>query len=148
MCIRDRYRTLKPGGTAVVTTWKHMGYVEAWREELAKVKPDVKVPPGGVISEGWLKEETIKDCLVQGGFDASYVKIKSAEHSFVFGTMTADGSEVMKGMLMKAIYAANDGKFTDEEKKVFNEKMEERLQQNAKNNKSFPMVAWVAAVTK
>ncbi|KAF4464238.1 methyltransferase type 11 [Fusarium albosuccineum] len=65
---RQIYRTLKPGGVAVVTSWSALGYVEnVIHPAQAIVRPDdppYKVP----ISEVWFDAGHVEECLREGGF--------------------------------------------------------------------------------
>jgi ubiquinone/menaquinone biosynthesis C-methylase UbiE len=61
------HRTLKPGGTAVVTTWKDMGHVRVVRKALKALKPDappVRLP----ISESWSQADYLHETFKNAGF--------------------------------------------------------------------------------
>ncbi|KAI8665600.1 hypothetical protein LRP88_03894 [Fusarium phalaenopsidis] len=64
---RQIYRTLKPGGVAVVTSWAVLGYLEVIRPAQSAVRPDdppFKLP----IPETWLDLTFVEKCLKDGGF--------------------------------------------------------------------------------
>ncbi|KAK0105986.1 hypothetical protein ONS95_004493 [Cadophora gregata] len=64
---REIYRTLKPGGTAIVTTWADLGYLPIVRKAQAAIRPDE--PPYAVsISESWFSGDHLERVLRDGGF--------------------------------------------------------------------------------
>ena len=76
---REIQRTLKSGGTAVVTTWKQLGYMGLVQQALKIVTPEA--PPFQIpISQSWsqaaflektLQEAGVEGCQCQG--DSSHV---------------------------------------------------------------------------
>jgi ubiquinone/menaquinone biosynthesis C-methylase UbiE len=61
------YRTLKPGGTAVVTTWTALGHVRVVQEAQKAYKPDAQLfrfP----LSDDWLHASHLERTLRDGGF--------------------------------------------------------------------------------
>lgn len=65
---RELYRTLSPGGVAVVTTWTDLGYLEPIiKPAQAEVRPDD--PPYQLpLSLDWLSASHLESVLAQGGF--------------------------------------------------------------------------------
>ncbi|USP81892.1 uncharacterized protein yc1106_09166 [Curvularia clavata] len=61
------YRTLKPGGTAVITTWKNYNYIQIIHEAQQLVKPDEELLKWAVADE-WSTASHLQDTLEKGGF--------------------------------------------------------------------------------
>ncbi|KAI8716897.1 AAA domain-containing protein [Fusarium sp. LHS14.1] len=64
---KEIYRTLKPGGVAVVTSWAVLGYLQVIRPAQSAVRPDdppFKLP----IPEKWFDPAFVGKCLKDGGF--------------------------------------------------------------------------------
>ncbi|KAJ9644183.1 hypothetical protein H2204_001534 [Knufia peltigerae] len=68
------YRTLKPGGTAVVTTWKERRMMETVKQAQKLIRPDLK-PLGAPWEEEWSKEETLRSVLENAGFKGDKIQI-------------------------------------------------------------------------
>lgn len=68
------HRTLRPGGTAFVSSWEHLGYVSHIRAAQKAVRPNdelFQLP----FPEEWCKEEKLRETLVAGGFAPEKIKI-------------------------------------------------------------------------
>lgn len=64
---KEIYRTLKPIGVAVVTSWAVLGYLEVIRPAQSAVRPNdppFKLP----IPETWFDPAFVEKCLKDGGF--------------------------------------------------------------------------------
>ncbi|OAP61745.1 hypothetical protein AYL99_03948 [Fonsecaea erecta] len=68
------YRTLKPGGLAVVTAWKERRMMDTIAAAQKIIRPDLK-PLYSPWGELWSKEETLRNVLLNAGFKAENVKI-------------------------------------------------------------------------
>ncbi len=105
---REIYRTLKKGGTAVVTCWKEFGLLELLYECQKIIKPAKPVAAMPVF-EKWRDSTVIKKCLESAGF--AHVDFDSKE--VMIGGENDNGThhggiEMLKGMI------GND--WSDEEK--------------------------------
>lgn len=65
---KEIHRTLKPGGTAVVTSWGKMGYVDSIHraQKATKADCDLFVPP---MPPQWYSADHLVDVLKKGGFE-------------------------------------------------------------------------------
>lgn len=64
---REIFRTLKPGGTALVTTWKDIGYQPHVQEAHRAAQPEAdtyKIP----VPEVWFREEHLSGVMKEAGF--------------------------------------------------------------------------------
>lgn len=89
------FRTLKAGGTAVVTTFKCVG----WLPLLHEVQKAVRPPGSELFSMGgmaeWERKEKMVGFLVEGGFEFGGIMVEEGE-----SVMWADGgAEGMVGMM-------------------------------------------------
>lgn len=66
---REIFRTLQPGGVAVVTSWADLGYLDIVRKAQAAVRPDA-TPYALPISESWFLQKHVEDVLREGGFSS------------------------------------------------------------------------------
>lgn len=67
---REIYRTLKPGGKAVVTCWKEVPLLPILHAVQAIVKPR-SVPIAFPTLDQWTQKETIESTLREGGFETT-----------------------------------------------------------------------------
>jgi ubiquinone/menaquinone biosynthesis C-methylase UbiE len=72
------YRTLRPGGEAIVCTFAFRPHSDARRAaHLATRGPNAKL--GLAYDPEWLEQKTLRDFLVAGGFDERKVQISTCE---------------------------------------------------------------------
>ncbi|KIW13371.1 hypothetical protein PV08_08559 [Exophiala spinifera] len=105
------YRTLKPGGTAVVTSWK----------ERRLIRPDSK-PLGAPWEEEWSKEETLRSVLEKAGFEARKIQIVERRTDAVYEPFMRDVHLVAKA------YGAAVKDWPDEDKERLGPEMLKILQ--------------------
>jgi ubiquinone/menaquinone biosynthesis C-methylase UbiE len=78
---REIYRTLKPSGTAIVTTWKYAGYLSVLREAQKAVNPDVPLFDWPIADE-WYQASCLKETLEKAGFKHIEMDTKKAHYAF------------------------------------------------------------------
>jgi ubiquinone/menaquinone biosynthesis C-methylase UbiE len=103
------YRTLKPGGVAVVTTWKERRIMETIEEAQKTIRPDLKTlqsPWAGY----WAEETALPKLLATAGFAANNVKIVEKRTDALVDAFLRDPE-----MVARAYPAAVEG-WTDAEK--------------------------------
>ncbi|KAF1846547.1 S-adenosyl-L-methionine-dependent methyltransferase [Cucurbitaria berberidis CBS 394.84] len=74
------YRTLKPGGIAIVTTWKDLGYMKPIHQAQKVVKPDAalfRIP----ISEDWFSAAYLEKTLSEAGLQDVKVHEKKVHYA-------------------------------------------------------------------
>ncbi|KAF2185791.1 S-adenosyl-L-methionine-dependent methyltransferase [Zopfia rhizophila CBS 207.26] len=62
------YRTLKPGGAAVVTTWEELGYIPPLQKAQLGVRPG-STPFRIPIPDVWFQAEHLEETMKDGGFE-------------------------------------------------------------------------------
>jgi ubiquinone/menaquinone biosynthesis C-methylase UbiE len=138
------YRTLKPGGTAAITTWKHLGYMVIFHDAQRKVKPDSRFLPGPrSIADEWMGETIFRSTLEAAGFQAKNIEI-TTETAVMSSDMGGKGLELMKNVLVNDVVQG----WTDKEKDEYSVALKEQFEQEYANPRPTEMVAWVAVVRK
>lgn len=89
------YRSLAPGGTAFITTWREMAHVDIMRRTEAVVNPqNDKV--GGHFDSRWLDPGFLKAQLVEAGFEENKVKISNEPSCLVHRSLEDICNEVTR----------------------------------------------------
>jgi ubiquinone/menaquinone biosynthesis C-methylase UbiE len=148
------YRTLKPGGTAIVTSWKSSGYLPIFHEAQKAVKPEEPLFRWP-IADIWYQGEHLQKTLKGAGFEDVQMSEKTVYY--------ACGSvEEACGYLM-GMWKSIGPKWNEEENEEFRKKMLEVAKEKAVKVKrpvngkegaevtevvGFPMVAHVAVAKK
>lgn len=145
---REIYRTLAPGGTAVVTGWTHLGYlrpIHILQEAIRPRQPVFESP----LPQKWLVPDTVKGILKEAGFPHVDTRLMRAhwaaedkaslEKNFI-DTYTpgfmADWTEMEKDMGMSLVPG------------VMRETSEEFLRIDGSTAVGLPMEAWVLTCRK
>ncbi len=141
---KEIYRTLKPGGTAVFTTWKTLGYMVIFHDAQKKVKPESDYLPGPrAISAEWMSDTKLRSTIEAAGFQSHSIKISTGE-SVMGSDGWGPGLEMIKGMLIKDIVKG----WSDEEAKEYNDALEKQFAHESSNQRPTTMVAWMAVARK
>ncbi|RSL41413.1 hypothetical protein CEP54_015831 [Fusarium duplospermum] len=106
---KEIWRTLQPGGVALVTIWTAPRNIDVIRDVQMQIKPDD--PPFQIpVSPEWLKTEHTAGLLNQAGFQ----DIQASEVEVHFGGETA---EAVADILVEGVGAMVFAAWTDDEKK-------------------------------
>jgi len=135
------YRTLQPGGTAEISTFRKMSYMDLFKKAADQVKPGTVVNEGGAIPAHWMKEETLRDVLVAGGFKSEQIEIKSISHDF-----PADAG--MRGFNQLLLTKQVTKGWENAEREVFVKVLERQIDEDIKVQKNYEMIAWIAIAKK
>lgn len=73
--VQEIYRTLKPGGQAVITTWKYFAIGEVVHETQRRIRPDV--PLMKFSGAEWNSADAVTDLMVQAGFAEDSIQVYS-----------------------------------------------------------------------
>lgn len=144
---RQIYRTLKPGGTAVVSVWRKLGFTDilyAIQQEHKIQKPLKEMP----LMESWFPKEKLSTTLTEAGFQ------KVEVHPLTVQLWGKD-KEDFKTVLLENLGALTMVSWTDDERaklpgyisKMVDERQEEFcISQNGRVGCN--MDVWVATATK
>ncbi|KAK3063543.1 hypothetical protein LTS18_014689 [Coniosporium uncinatum] len=135
------YRTLKPGGAAAVTVWKHSGNIEFVNKVIKRINPDAK--PFYPLKEDWSPEEKIRGVMVVGGFSDENVKMVEHEVRWRFKDR-ADAVELMNS----PFWAAAKEPLDEEQLKKYDDTVWELLVSSGEAETGISMTAWIALATK
>ncbi|KAG9194768.1 hypothetical protein G6011_04803 [Alternaria panax] len=148
------YRTLKTGGTAIVTSWKSTGHMSIVHEAQKAVKPDEPLFRWPV-SDDWFEASHLKKTLEGAGFTGVELHEKTVHYA-------SKSVEETCGYLF-GMWKHMGPKWTDEENEKFREQLKTsgkkaavKVQRRVNGNKDadvvavegFPCVAHVAIAKK
>jgi len=139
---REIHRVLRPGGAAVVTTWKRSGAVDVLQRVVGAIRPEdrQKVFP---VSEEWFKAEKLRSTMVLGGFDESKVHVREEATSWR-GNSTEELVDALSGPHWQRIWED----WTEEEKERWRSEMERQLSEEERKSASLEMIAWICVADK
>ncbi|APA14505.1 hypothetical protein SS1G_06433 [Sclerotinia sclerotiorum 1980 UF-70] len=144
---KELYRTLKPGGKAVVTCWKEVPFYPVLHSVQEVIKPGSK-PIALSTLERWTQKETLESTLKSGGFEN--VEIYEKEVMW----WNEGIQEAAKGFTDNFVNMVGD-QWPDSEKDQPCGVTESLLIENKDGlvvktggKIGFPMVAWIAVATK
>ena len=136
------YRTLKPGGTAFVTTWEKLGYLPTIQKAQKIARPNDQ-PWRLPIDEDWFTKDKLRNVLGKGGFDPNKIQIRTCTCSYKAEDLTGL-LDILKSSFGKM---ASEG-WTEGERELFNNSLEGALSEEEKKTASIEMIALVAVVQK
>lgn len=140
---KEVYRTLKPGATAVFTTWKELGYMSLFHSAQKKVRPDSELLPGPrVIPSEWMGAAKLRSTLEDAGFQSQNIEVTIDQEAM--SSMWGPGLDLMKGVITKDIVEG----WTEIEQKQFGEAFEEQIAHEKRDPHQMQMVAWIAVARK
>jgi hypothetical protein len=138
------YRTLKPGGTAALTTWKKLDYMLIFHDAQRKVKPDSEYLPGprGIPSE-WMSDTKLLSTLEEAGFQTKDIQI-TTETATMSSDMWGPGLEPLKDLLLNDVVQG----WTEKEKDEYHVALKEQFEYENAHPRPTEMVAWVVVARK
>jgi len=135
------YRTLKPGGTAAVTVWKHSGNIEFVNKVIKRINPAAK--SFSPLPEDWSPEAKLRGVLAASGFSDENVKMVDYEVRWRFKDR-ADAVE----LLNSPFWTAAKEQLDEEQLKKYDDTVWELLESSGEAETGVAMVAWIALATK
>jgi len=145
------YRSLAPGGTAFVTTWKDLGYLNAVRKTEKACNPggeNFKMP----FSAQWEDGEYVKYLLVKSGFAKENIEVMQEESFTKFEAIQEMARTLTESFMM--LIRGQKGWQSDEAKNEWESKLSENLVrgehfiQDGENGVAIRMMANIAVCTK
>lgn len=136
------YRTLKPGGTAILTSPRTLGWVKFFQRAQKAVRPD-DPEWQGPLSPEWRSENgstKMRSVVEFGGFRAENVKIETCN---AFGTYESVPDELIAGMTQVLT-----GKWPEEDAKAFKTKLQQLAEEDKANPQPLEIALWVAVARK
>ena len=138
------YRTLKPGGIAVVTAWKVRHIMSTLVEAQKTIRPDLKTVQTP-WAELWSKEETLRNVLLNAGFKNEDLKIVERRTDAVVEPFLRDPD-----MVSRAYPAATEGWSEDERARLGSEMLKIAKEKDSAGGGAGGLyfVAYIAVATK
>lgn len=135
------YRTLKPGGQVVMSTWKVFSVGEVIREAQRRIRPDSKPMPfsGPEMYDG----EAVMKVLVDGGFDRKKLELVSGEH-----VVSGEDLEGVKAFMKSPFTDSARAGWTDEEKARWAETIDRVVTENVDTRGGLLVEMWAVVGTK
>lgn len=139
---KEIFRTLKPGGIALVTTIKTAGWIPPFRKAQERVKPDADAFEG-MMPPTWSKVEWIEGLLHDGGFKPENVKTREAAADISMTKFASTQGGIVKmarNMIVKG--------WSEDEAETFDKALEEELEIEEKSSVPRKMEIWVGIAIK
>ncbi|KAI0163962.1 S-adenosyl-L-methionine-dependent methyltransferase [Xylariaceae sp. FL1272] len=139
---REMYRVLKPGGHALITTWK----TRRPQDLMAKVYANIR-PEGGKIMDidpKWMTVGHLVDVLREAGFDQDKMKIDEAAPMWSLGSI----SGIVKGLSSPMFTAQYHKGWSEEEVSKWGFEIEKQLTDKEKETGTLEMVAYIYVAQK
>ncbi|KAI1410393.1 hypothetical protein F5Y13DRAFT_73892 [Hypoxylon sp. FL1857] len=76
LCAREIYRTLQPGGLALVTTWEDLATTAVFRQAYQRLHGEGRELPE-MLQTNWYSGNHVRKAMLAVGFDASRMKVDS-----------------------------------------------------------------------
>jgi ubiquinone/menaquinone biosynthesis C-methylase UbiE len=136
------YRTLRPGGTAFISTWKTLGYLRPLHAAQRAVRPTSTLwePP---MPKDWYTQETLCHMLVSAGFEAEKIRILNQPVGYR-GKDLDDLLDILRTAFLGQV--TND--WSEEEKEQWIQELSNALTEQEKESASLEMIAWIAVAQK
>ena len=138
----ELYRTLKPGGSAYVTSWKRLGWVDPVTRALKTIRPDSE-PWTGPVDKAWFEGSRLKECLVSGGFAEDKVEVHSLDSKAPPEFWDGTKEFVKSGILNPTL-----GDWSEDEKKRVYQAIEDEMMKEKATGMQVDFPCWVAVATK
>ncbi|KAI0863955.1 S-adenosyl-L-methionine-dependent methyltransferase [Xylaria cubensis] len=140
--VREMHRVLKPGGHAVVTTWKTRRPQEIMNRVAETIRPGTEKVMD--LDPKWLTSEHLASVITAGGFGAERMQLSEAEPNWHLGSL--DG--LLKGLSSPMWTAQFCKGWTQEETGRWTEEVAKQLTEEEKATGTLGMVAHVCIAQK
>ncbi|KAH8174610.1 methyltransferase domain-containing protein [Sarocladium implicatum] len=140
--VRETYRTLRPGGLAIVTCWSRFPPVSIVRAAQAMIRPDLPQMPAP--GPQFLEEGVLEKVVAEGGFDKETMNLTRK-------TLIVEGGEDLEGLMAlfkgPMMQKAREG-YSDEEEGRWAECVEKVVQDEISENGGIKFEAYVLLAVK
>ncbi|OTA81163.1 hypothetical protein M434DRAFT_17466 [Hypoxylon sp. CO27-5] len=139
----EMYRVLKPGGHAVITTWKTRRMVEVLQCAVDAIRPHSGLKPLYMAPE-WLTKEKLLSVMEAGGFPNDHIKISASSPNWECGSeegiVKALSSPMWTAKLWEGWSPAEISRWDDE--------LRNQLSDDEKKTGTLEMSAWICTSRK
>lgn len=139
----EMHRVLKPGGYAVVTTWKTRRAAEVLQGAADAIRPNSGLKPMYMPPE-WLTKEKLSSVMEVGGFPSDQIEIFEAEPNWECGS----GEEAVKALSSPMWTAKLWEGWSQEEIGRWDGEIRKQLSDTEKETGMLGMSAWICVARK
>ncbi|RKK80780.1 hypothetical protein BFJ71_g15828 [Fusarium oxysporum] len=139
-CMKEIYRVLRPGGRALVTTWKSAGVAKIAQGAARALGVDYVTSP---IKDGWDTKERLLSVVEAGGFRTENVKVAIEQTTIEKG----DGEGIVKSM-SSSFWRPSVEDWRAEDKQRWTAAVRAQLTPEQRRTGSVSMVAWICVAKK
>lgn len=136
--VGETYRTLQPGGLAVISTWKTQPMVILANQVRRAIHPGLGSFPPGYGDEWWTREY-LEGMIKEAGFKDAKIELLTLDED------RSDAEEMVEEMKGGFWVMARDG-MTDEEKGRWDDVLRQKLEERASSG--FTFETWFGIATK
>lgn len=138
---KEIYRTLKPGGIALVDSLKRTGWLVPFQNAAKRVRPQEETWKG--LLPEWEAPGHLQKIMEAGGFTSDQVQVETFAAPFKMKNFVQKQPEII-AMASKTLTQ----EYSAEEVKRFNEALKEELEAESERNTTVEMVLWIAIAKK
>ncbi|KAL3482715.1 S-adenosyl-L-methionine-dependent methyltransferase [Aspergillus germanicus] len=138
------YRTIKPGGSAFISTWQTLGYLDLLRTSERIVRPQDKDEAvfRPMYSAEWFTEEKLRSTLIAGGFEDHRITVHTKSTALV-----GDDLDGLVETMLLPFRNKMDG-WSEDERVRLRDVIKEGLAEKEQRRCGVDMVAFVAVAVK
>ncbi|KAH7312213.1 S-adenosyl-L-methionine-dependent methyltransferase [Stachybotrys elegans] len=140
--VRETYRTLRPGGLAVITCWRRFAPMFIVHAAQKMIRPDLPLTP--TPSPQFFEDGVLQKVVEEAGFPSAGIAVTTKELVIVDEDNKAGLSAFMSGPLMQA---ARQG-YTEEEKGRWSEAISHAVKSEVEQFGGIRFEAYVLLATK
>ncbi|KAI1213342.1 S-adenosyl-L-methionine-dependent methyltransferase [Annulohypoxylon truncatum] len=139
----EMYRVLKPGGYAVITTWKTRRAVDVLQAVVDTIKPDGGLRPMYMPPE-WLTKEKLISIMESGGFPSDHVKSSESSPNWECGSGEGAVKALRSPMWTTKLWEG----WSPEEIGRWDDEVRKQLSDEEKETGTLEMSAWIVVAHK
>ncbi|KAF2109622.1 S-adenosyl-L-methionine-dependent methyltransferase [Lophiotrema nucula] len=136
------YRTLKPGGVAVITSLKQVGWIRIFQNAQRTVRPEAPLWKG-LLAEEWSTRRKLESVIQAGGFSADSIDVTTAGSS-IPGNMMGGFLDSIKDIATSMI--TQD--WSEDEKRQFEAALAGEFRALKAIPQDFEIITWAAGARK
>ncbi len=140
--LREIYRTLKPGGLAIISCWKRFGAGEVVAAAQALVRPDLPSIP--ICGPEWFEEGVLAGKMAEAGFEKG--NIQTLREDITIGE--GEGVEGLKSLFLGPLMKRAREKWTEEEEARWPEVVEEAIKGEVERFGGVKFESWFVLAIK
>lgn len=142
--VAEMHRVLRPGGHALVTTWKTRRPQELMGRAARAIRPDSEGASAMDLDPRWLTSAHLDGVIKAGGFRAENVRLHEASPDWRFGSLS-DMLEALSAPMWTGMFCKG---WSEEERGRWTAEIEKLLTEEEKETATLEMVAHICVAQK